>query len=378
MILVQLSHPVSTFPCDVIRTLSFNTYLINCTLQDYSIISEITSVHNVVSMCPVTIDPLDCYYSESHSYTTIQPKSRLDDVLDAIDEVISQPPTTVCFAWQIPRNYVLDYRITLLLEAGHIVVCSGGQSKLPLLDLSPVAADGVIKVGSDDTTGKTNWYDCYDYIIDGTDDSGHAAHQVANMLAENVEIPVEYELSFYSDSTIRSAPWARRVIRPIIPAVKFYEFMPVANLRYVAGEQLLPIKPGDTVSVLYGNTLLSEYGSHTEIICKADESPKGMTFDISNGWLYGTFKYRQNMFHRFQVDLNGQFFEFHIISCDNDNKPSYEECKQKYYNREYSAPPFGIREYWVPMSKPVKLLEPGDPWIRTYNLNDMHLYRKFT
>lgn len=378
MILVQFSNQVSNLPCDIIRPLSFNTYLLGCKLQDYNIISEITCNHDVVNMCSADIEILDMYYAEPQDYIAIEPNSRLDEVLDTIDDVINQPPTIICFAWQTPRNYILDRRIELLLSAGHTVVCAGGQSKLPLLDLSPVAVDGVIKVGSNDTTGKTNWYDCYDYIIDGVDDSGDAAHQVSAMLVKNNTIPVDYELTFYSDPTIRSAPWARRVIRPIVPAVKLYEFLPVANLRYIAGEQLLPIKPGDEVSVLYGNSPLADSLPHTEILCTSGESPKGITFDTTNGWLYGTFKYRQNMFHRFQVDLNGQFFEFHIISCDYDNKPSYEECKKKYYNREYSAPPFGIREYWMPMSKPVKLLEPGDPWIRTYNLNDLHLYRKET
>jgi hypothetical protein len=52
-----------------------------------------------------------------------------------------------------------------------------------------------------------------------------------------------------------------------------------------------------------------------------------------------------------------------------------EEVKEKYFNRPYDAPPFTMREYWVPMARPVKLLEPGDPFIRTYNLNDYHLYR---
>ena len=106
--------------------------------------------------------------------------------------------------------------------------------------------------------------------------------------------------------------------------------------------------------------------------------PRGITFDPDVGWLYGTFKYKEDMFHRILADINGQLFEYHIISCDADNKLNYEECKEKYYNREYNMPPFNIREYWVPMSRPVKLLEPGDPFIRTYNLNDLHLYRSMS
>ena len=105
--------------------------------------------------------------------------------------------------------------------------------------------------------------------------------------------------------------------------------------------------------------------------------PRGITFDPNVGWLYGTFKYKEAMFHKILADINGQLFEYHIISCDADSKPSYDEVKQTYFNRPYDAPPFTLREYWVPMARPVKLLEPGDPFIRTYNLNDLHLYRSY-
>ena len=66
-----------------------------------------------------------------------------------------------------------------------------------------------------------------------------------------------------------------------------------------------------------------------------------------------------------------------MISCDADNKLTYEDVKNKYYNRSYDAPPFTMREYWVSWQDPVKLLESGDPFIRTYNLNDLHLYRGY-
>jgi hypothetical protein len=105
--------------------------------------------------------------------------------------------------------------------------------------------------------------------------------------------------------------------------------------------------------------------------------PRGITFDPNVGWLYGTFKYKEAMFHKILADINGQLFEYHIISCDADSKPSYDEVKQTYFDRPYDAPPFTLREYWVPMARPVKLLEPGDPFIRTYNLNDLHLYRSY-
>ena len=34
------------------------------------------------------------------------------------------------------------------------------------------------------------------------------------------------------------------------------------------------------------------------------------------------------MYHRFQADINGQLFEYHMIRCDADNKLTYEDVKQ--------------------------------------------------
>ena len=42
-------------------------------------------------------------------------------------------------------------------------------------------------------------------------------------------------------------------------------------------------------------------------------------FDINSGWLYGTFKFKTQYVHRFQADINGQLFEYPMISCDADN-----------------------------------------------------------
>lgn len=375
MIVIQLQNTLSNPPCDIIKELSFNTYVLDCSLRNYDIISDIVNNNRVVSMCPDAIDAITVNEAFSDTYTTIQFKPCLDEVLEAIDELLTAEPTVVCFSWQIPRNFILEQRIEYLIENGHTVVCSGGNTKLPLLDLSPVATDGVIRVGADEHTGKASWIDSYDYIIPGVEDSNIAAHKISEKLFNKEDINLDLELNFYSDSTVRSAPWARRLVSDKTPSIKHYEFFPVSNLRYVAGEQLAAVKPGDTVSYLYGNCPLYEFVTPDNIEC-GKELPRGITFDITNGWLFGTFKYRQDMFHRLLVDVNGQLFEFHIISCDAENKPSYETCKEKYYNREYDAPPFSIREYWMPMSKPIKILEPGDPWIRTYNLNDLHLYRK--
>lgn len=376
MIVIQLSSSLKDNNYKIVKELRNNTYVLNYNLSDYDIMLDITSRNDIVSTSSNELDVLSSYSTESTSCVCVFAKPLLDEVLEAIDDVLNMPPTVVCFPWQCPRNYIIDNRVQELIEHGHTVVCSGGQDKLPVLDLSPVGADNTLKVGSSDKTGNTNWIDCYDYIVEDQVDSNVAAVYIADKLANNENINIDYRLDFYSDSFIRSASWAKRVVTDDVKNRKLYEFLPVSNLRYLAGEQLLPVKSGDSVSYLYGNCLLSEFVNPDVIDCEA-ELPRGINFDINTGWLFGTFKYRQPMFHRFQFDINGsQYFEMHIISCDVDNKPSYEECKEKYFNRVYDSPPFSIREYWMPMSKPIKLLEPGDPWVRTYNLNDLHLYRK--
>lgn len=376
MIVVQLATTLKDNNYKIVKELRNKTYVLDHNLSDYDLMLDITTNNNIVSIDSNDLNIVSSFEPQNTSCVCIIAKRSLDDVLEAIDDALSIPPTVICFPWQVPRNYLIDNRVQELIDYGHTVVCAGGQDKLPVIDLSPVGADNTIKVGSCDSTGKTNWIDCYDYIVDNQMDSNIASIEIADKLAENASIDIDYRLDFYSDPTVRSASWAKRLVTDTIKNRKMYEFLPVSNLRYLAGEQLLPVKKGDTVSYLYGNCLLSEFVTSDVIECTND-LPRGITFDCTTGWLYGTFKYRQNMFHRFQFDINGtHYFEMHIISCDADSKPSYEECKQTYYNRVYDSAPFSIREYWMPMSKPIKLLEPGDPWIRTYNLNDLHLYRK--
>lgn len=375
MIVVQLTSKLHSDNYNIVKILKNFTYVLDHDLTDYDLMLDLTSNNTVVSTSTNTLSILSQHDAHDKQYVCINAKQSLYEVLEAIDGVLESPPTVICFPWQTPRNYILDYRIQQLIDAGHTVVCSGGQDKLPLLDLSPVAVDHTVKVGSADNTGNANWFDCYDYIMEDQIDSNVAAITIAEKLLHGEKISVDYRLGFYSDSFVRSASWAQRVVTDQVVEKKFYEFLPVSNLRYVAGEQILPVKKGDSASFLYGNCPLSDFVGASEIQCTT-ELPRGITLNMETGWIYGTFKYRQNMFHKFQFDLNGQYFEMHMISCDADNKPSYEECKQKYYNMVYDSAPFSIREYWMPMSKPIKILEPGDPWIRTYNLNDLHLYRK--
>lgn len=377
MLLIQFVNPIdtSTFPVEIVQSFKHDTYLIDVQLNEYDIINDITSKYTVLSMQSND----DCAYIdvlERHttSYTTVQAEDTLAPLIEKLDLLCLQEPHIVCFSWQMERNYIVDYRINKLLEAGFLVVCAGGNADLPVIDLSPVAVDGVVKVGGyKHKKYYQNWIDIYDVTHPDYANSNEAVHKVCELLV-NKELELDYRLGFYSDSSIRSAPWPLRLAQTPSKDTKYYEFNPISNLRYCSGEHLIPVRPGDQVSMLYGNCDLETFVGAQYVECGL-ELPRGITFDLQSGWLYGTFKFKEDMFHRFQVDINGQLFEFHMISCDADKKPTMEEVKEKYFNRPYDAPPFTMREYWVPMARPVKLLEPGDPFIRTYNLNDYHLYR---
>lgn len=379
MIVVQFVETIDIkkLPVQVKKAFKHNTYLLDCNIRDYDHINFITANLPVLSM----YENNDCAFKGVYKrftgpYTTIHQTDTLEQLLERIDAVCDSSPSIVCIDWQMDRNYIVDFRISELLTLGHTVVCSGGNDDLPVMDLSPVGVDGVLRVGGGKHNGKfQNWIDIYDVTVPEISDTQEATHHVCQKLFEQ-NLELDYCLDFYSESHVRSAPWPKRLLQTKEKSIRQYEFLPVSNLRYIAGEHVLPSRPGDQVSVLSGSCKLTEFYS-VESIELTNDLPRGITFNPAVGWLYGTFKYKENMFHRIVADINGVIFEYHIISCDADNKLSYNDVKEPYLNRPYDAPPFTLREYWVPMSKPVKLLEPGDPFIRTYNLNDLHLYRSY-
>jgi hypothetical protein len=379
MLLIQFntSIDISTFPVEIIQTFKHDTYLIDLNLTDYSTINHITSNYDILSMQSNADMPyIDVYEAHTTSYTNVTTEDTLAPLIEKLDLLSMTEPHIVCFSWTTDRNYILDYRVKKLLEAGFLIVCGGGNADLPITDVSPVAVDGVIRVGGNKYNGHYhNWIDIYDVTVPDVTNTHEAAHIVCELMI-NKNLELDYSLGFYSESTIRSAPWPLRLAQTPNTAIKYYEFLPVSNLRYFSGEHLLPVREGDTVSVLYGGVPLEDFTSPGNIEL-GTALPRGCTFNTQSGWLYGTFKFKVPMFHRFLADINGQLFEYHIISADADTKPDFEECKQKYLNQPYDAPPFTIREYWVPMARPIKLLEPGDPFIRTFNLNDLHLYRSY-
>ena len=379
MLIIQFNDSIdtSTFPVEIIQSFKHNTYLIDCDIAEYTKIQLITDNYTVVSMSSnEDCAYIDVYERLTEPYTTVLAETTLAPLIEKLDLLEALNPQILCFSWQMERNYIVDYRIEQLLKAGNIVVCAGGNHDLPVLDLSPVGVDGVIKVGGQKYNGHyQNWIDVYDVTLPNEPNSNKAVHTVCELMLDK-ELELEYTLDYYSDSSIRNAPWPLRLAQTPSTEPKYYEFNPVSNLRYCAGEHLLPVRPGDNVSIIYGGIELQNFTQPSAITMGTD-LPRGLTFDLGSGWLYGTFKFKTDMFHRFVAEINGQLFEYHMISCDADNKLSYDDVKHVYYNRPYNAPPFTMREYWVPMARPVKLLEPGDPFIRTYNLNDLHLYREY-
>lgn len=379
MLIIQFLDTIdtSTLPVEIVQSFKHNTYLLDCDIAEYDTIIQLTDNYPVASMSSnEDCAYIDVYERLTSSYTTVLVEDTLAPLIEKLDLLALQEPTILCFSWQMERNYILDYRIEQLIKAGNIVVCAGGNQDLPVLDISPVGVDGVIRVGGQKHNGYyQNWIDIYDITIPNEPNSNKAVHTACTLMV-NKQLELDFTLGYYSDSSVRSAPWPLRLAQTPSTKPKYYEFNPVSNLRYCAGEHLLPVRQGDQVSVIYGGVELENYiGS--DAIQMGTDMPRGLTFDTQSGWLYGTFKVKVPMFHRFVAEINGQIFEYHIISCDADNKLTYQDVKETYYNRPYNAPPFTMREYWVPMARPVKLLEPGDPFIRTYNLNDLHLYREY-
>ena len=113
----------------------------------------------------------DCGYidvRERHttSYTTVLAEDTLAPLIEKLDLLEALQPQILCISWQMDRNYIIDYRIQKLIEAGNMVVCAGGNQDLPVIDITPVAVDGVIKVGGNLHNGfYQNWIDLYDITL---------------------------------------------------------------------------------------------------------------------------------------------------------------------------------------------------------------------
>ena len=125
MLLIQFYDPIdiTIFPVEIVQSFKHNTYLIDCEISEYDIIYSITSNYPVLSMqsnedCAY----IDVYERLTTSYTTVTAEDTLAPIIEKLDFLEGQKPQILCFSWQMERNYILDYRITKLIEAGNMVV----------------------------------------------------------------------------------------------------------------------------------------------------------------------------------------------------------------------------------------------------------------
>ena len=182
MLLIQFIDTIdtSTLPVNVVQSFKHNTYLLDCEITEYDIISNISNSYPVLSMqsnedCAY----IDVYERHTTSYTTVLAEDTLAPLIEKLDLLEVQEPKILCFSWQMDRNYIVDYRIEQLLKAGHMVVCAGGNQDLPVFDISPVAVDGVIRVGGNKHEGHyQNWIDIYDVTVPNQPNSNEAVHTV--------------------------------------------------------------------------------------------------------------------------------------------------------------------------------------------------------
>ena len=123
MLLIQFNKQIdtSTFPVEIIQSFKYNTYLIDCEISEYNIISAITNSYPVLSMqsnedCAY----IDVYERLTSSYTTVLVEDTLAPLIEKLDLLALQEPTILCFSWQMERNYIVDYRIEQLIKAGNI------------------------------------------------------------------------------------------------------------------------------------------------------------------------------------------------------------------------------------------------------------------
>ena len=203
MLIVQFTDYIDTidFPVDIIQSFKHNTHLIDCEISEYEVISNIVKQYPVLSMqsnedCAY----IDVYERHTTSYTTVSPEDTLAPLIEKLDRLAAQEPKILCFSWQMDRNYIVDYRINKLIEAGNMVVCAGGNSDLPVHDISPVAVDGVVRVGGNKHNGYyQNWIDIYDVTVPNEPNSNKAVHTVCTLMVHK-QLELDYELGYYSDS----------------------------------------------------------------------------------------------------------------------------------------------------------------------------------
>ena len=205
MLIIQFLDTIdtSTLPVEIIQSFKHNTYLLDCDIAEYDTIIQLIDNYPVASMSSnEDCAYIDVYERLTSSYTTVLVEDTLAPLIEKLDLLALQEPTILCFSWQMERNYIVDYRIEQLIKAGNIVVCAGGNQDLPVLDISPVGVDGVIRVGGQKHNGYyQNWIDIYDVTHPDYANSNEAVHKVCQLLFDK-ELELDYQLCLYPPTFI--------------------------------------------------------------------------------------------------------------------------------------------------------------------------------
>ena len=93
MLIIQFNEYIDPidFPVEIIQSFKHNTFLIDCEISEYNVISAITSNYSVSSMqsnedCAY----IDVYERHTTSYTTVSPEDTLAPLLEKLDLLAAQ------------------------------------------------------------------------------------------------------------------------------------------------------------------------------------------------------------------------------------------------------------------------------------------------
>ena len=90
----------------------------------------------------------------------------------------------------------------------------------------------------------------YDITLPMNPNSNKAVHEVCELMS-NKRLELDYELGFYSESHVPSAPGLKTCTNA--KETKFYEFMPVSQFKIYCRRTLITVKPETQASVLSGS-----------------------------------------------------------------------------------------------------------------------------